>query len=121
MNNPSTGRKITQMSGISTAEFLLFLKEKFPVIHNSNFFFRDLDYGVRSFLESKGKKTSHAESERIARALAGRLVAEGIFKQIDHQSWCVNYPQFALPRQEKAAPEKAAAGTTPPAAVSAAQ
>ncbi len=102
---------MSQLSGISTAEFLVFLREKFPVIHNSNFFFRDLDYGVRAFLESKGKKASHAESERIAHALAGRLVAEGIFKKIDHQSWCVNYPQFALPRQEKAAPEKAAAGT----------
>ena len=30
---------------------LKFLKAKFPVFHNSNFFFRDLQYGIRSFLE----------------------------------------------------------------------
>ena len=109
MNNP--------MSGVSSAEFLLFLKEKFPVIHNSNFFFRDLDYGVMSFLQARGKKTNHADSERIAREMADRLVTEGIFKKIDHQSWCLNYPRFALPRPEKATPEKATIekAPTPPA------
>jgi hypothetical protein len=27
-----------------------FLKAKYPMFHNSNFFYRDLQYGVRSFI-----------------------------------------------------------------------
>lgn len=117
MSDPKITQAHIKMNGISTVEFLLFLRGKFPVIHNSNFFFRDLDYGVMSFLHSKGMKPSHTDSERTARALAERFVAEGVFKKIDHQSWCVNYPQFALPRQEKAAPAKAPAAATPSPAV----
>ncbi|HLF13674.1 MAG TPA: hypothetical protein VI932_02130 [Bacteroidota bacterium] len=114
------------MSGVSTAEFLLFLKGKFPVIHNSNFFFRDLHYGVMSYLQARGRKAGHDESERCAREIADRFVAEGIFKKIDHQSWCVDYPPFALPRTEKpaiekATPEKTATRNAPAATAAAAQ
>jgi hypothetical protein len=105
---------------IASEEFLLFLKEKFSLIHNSNFFFRDLDYGMMAFLRSKGKKINHADSEKMALAMAERLVGEGIFKKIDHQSWCLNYPRFALPRQEKPAPAQAPA-KAPAAPVAAAQ
>jgi len=87
-------------------EFLAFLKTKFPLIHNSNFFFRDLHYGVMAYLSSKGKHAGYARSERLARDIAANLEREGIFKKIDHQSWCVNYPEFALPRIE---PKPAAA------------
>src|SRR6185503_4921213 len=96
------------MSGVPTAEFLRFLRDKFPVIHNSNFFFRDLHYGVMSYLQAKGKRANHNNSEMIAREMAERFVAEGVFKKIDHQSWCVNYPEFALPRVEKTSAAPAA-------------
>lgn len=112
-----------QTNGVSSEEFLLFLRGMFKnmIIHNSNVFFRDLHYGVMAFLESKGSKTGYNEAEVVARALAARLVAEGIFTEVDHQAWRVNYPKFALPRVEKvaAAPAAAAtppAGTAPPAA-----
>jgi len=82
-------------------EFLAFLKTKFSLIHNSNFFFRDLHYGVMAYLASRGKHAGYTRSERIAREIAGGLEREGIFKKIDHQSWCVNYPEFALQRIEK--------------------
>ncbi len=82
-------------------EFLVFLKSKFSLIHNSNFFFRDLHYGVMAYLASQGVHAGYTRSERMARELADGLEREGIFKKIDHQSWCVNYPEFALPRTEK--------------------
>lgn len=33
--------------------FLNYLKAKFPIFHNSNLFYRDFQYGVKSFLEKK--------------------------------------------------------------------
>jgi hypothetical protein len=115
------------LSGVSSEEFLLFLRGKFKhmIIHNSNVFFRDLHYGVMAFLESKGSKTGYNQAEGAARDLAARFVSEGIFTEVDHQAWRVNYPQFALPRVEKApAPAPAAAGApakaTAPAASNAA-
>ncbi len=38
------------------AEFLQYLKSKFPLIHESNFFFRDLHYGLMSYVEEKLNK-----------------------------------------------------------------
>ena len=106
------------MKGVSSEEFLLHLREEFTVIHNSNFFFRDLQYGVMSFLRSRGKKAGFDEADRIARETAGRFVADGIFTKVDDRSWRVNYPRFALPRVEKAPAAKAAAA--PPTTAAAA-
>ncbi len=105
------------MNGVSNEEFLLHLREEFTVIHNSNFFFRDLHYGVMSFLKARGKKVGFDQAEGIARETAGRLVAGGIFTKIDDRSWRINFPRFALPRIEKAAaPAPAAAAPKPVAA-----
>jgi len=86
-----------------TGDFLGFLRTKFKfgLIHNSNFFFRDLHYGVMAYLASKGRHAGYTRSEKIARELAADLERAGILKKIDYQSWCVNYPEFALPRVEK--------------------
>jgi hypothetical protein len=113
------------MNGVSSEEFLIFLREKFPhmIIHNSNVFFRDLHYGVMAFLGSKGSKTGYNDAEPLARDLALRFVSEGVFTEVDHQSWRVNYPQFALPRAEKPAaaapPVAPAAGAAPQPAAAA--
>ncbi|MFI5252557.1 MAG: hypothetical protein ACHQQQ_09040 [Bacteroidota bacterium] len=86
-----------------TSDFLRFIKTKFTLIHQSNVFFRDLHYGVIAYLESKGKKVRYLIGEQIAKEVASDLEKKGIFKKIDHQSWLLNYPEFALPRTEKQA------------------
>ena len=86
-----------------TSGFLRFLKSRFPLIHLSNVFFRDLHYGVMEFLSRSGRKMTYTESEKVARRVAQELQQAGILKQIDHQSWLLNYPEFALPRVEKKA------------------
>jgi hypothetical protein len=86
-----------------TDEFLKFLKTKFTLIHQSNIFFRDLHFGVIAYLESKGKRIKYTIGEQIAKEIASDLEKKGIFKKIDHQSWLLNYPEFALPRTEKKA------------------
>ena len=91
----------------NVSEFLKFLKEKFTLIHMSNVFFRDVHYGVMSFLERKGIKLKYHDAEKVAREAGLVLERKGIFKKIDHQSWLLNYPDFALPRVEKKAPAPA--------------
>lgn len=84
-------------------EFLKFLKSKFTLIHLSNVFFRDFHYGVMSYLEDHGMKLKYQQAEQIAHDVAALLEKNGVFKKIDHQSWLLNYPEFALPRVEKKA------------------
>ena len=74
---------------------LKFLKAKFPVFHNSNFFFRDLQYGIRSFLEKKDIFISYKESENLASDIAEHFAGKGIFQRVNSQGWKVNYPEFA--------------------------
>jgi len=84
-------------------EFLKYLKSKFTLIHMSNVFFRDVHYGVLSYLLDHGMKRKYQEAEKIAREVCEAFEKSGIFKNIDHQSWLLNYPEFALPRVEKKA------------------
>lgn len=84
-------------------DFLIFLKSRFTIIHNSNFFFRDFHYGIMAFLKEHNMKNTYQLSEVIAKETGLAFEKNGIFKRIDHQSWVVNYPDFALPRQDKKA------------------
>ncbi|HEY6192448.1 MAG TPA: hypothetical protein VI215_09025 [Bacteroidota bacterium] len=89
------------------SEFLKFLKNKFTLIHLSNIFFRDFHYGVMTFLREKGIKLKYHDAEKVAAEAAAAFERKGIFKKIDHQSWLLTYPEFALPRVEKKAPAAA--------------
>lgn len=74
--------------------FLNYLKSKFPVFHNSNFFFRDFHYGVRSYFEKKGIKLSYTDAEHIAAELAKHLEDNGVFAKIAEKTWRVDFPEF---------------------------
>ena len=76
-------------------ELLNYLRAKFPVFHNSNFFFRDFQYGIRSFLEKKEIKCSYELAEKLAIEMARHLEDENIFIKVNNQGWKVNYPEFA--------------------------
>ena len=84
-------------------EFLKYLKSKFTLIHMSNFFFRDFHYGVMSYLQEHSMKVKYLAAEKIARQVGEEFEKQNILKRIDHQSWLLNYPEFALPRVEKKA------------------
>ncbi len=98
-------------------EVLTFLKTKFPLFHLSNFFFRDLQYGIQMFLERKaGMSIRYPKAESIAKSFAAQLEREKIFIRIDQQSWALNYPEFKTPVTKPAATAKPAprpAGATP--------
>ncbi len=85
------------------AAFLRFLKSKFPVFHNSNLFFRDIQYGIMWFLQEHNLNGSYPVAEKVAKEVVITFEQNGTFTKIDHQTWMLNYPEFALPRIEKKA------------------
>jgi len=74
--------------------FFNFLKAKYPFFHNSNFFFRDFQFGIKNFLEKKGTKISYPEAEALANIVGKYLENEKIFFKINSNTWRVNYPEF---------------------------
>jgi len=71
-----------------------FLKAKYPMFHNSNFFYRDLQYGIRSFMEKKGIDISYAEAADLADAISKDYESKGIFVRMNKTGWKINYPEF---------------------------
>ncbi len=74
--------------------FLNYLKANYPIFHNSNFFFRDLQYGLRKYLEKKNIVISYLESEELTKKLTGYLEGKNILVKISNSTWKVNYPEF---------------------------
>ncbi|MEO8398241.1 MAG: hypothetical protein ABI550_00345 [Ignavibacteriaceae bacterium] len=74
--------------------FLNFLKAKYPIFHNSNFFFRDFHYGVKRFLESKQFKITYPEAEILAEKLSEFLEEKEVFVRVNKNGWKINYPDF---------------------------
>ena len=74
--------------------FLKYLKAKYPLFHNSVFFFRDLQFGLQKFLERKGIKISNAEAENLAKHLGAYLENKQIFIRVNLSGWRLNYPEF---------------------------
>ena len=74
--------------------FLGFLKAKYPMFHNSNFFYRDLQYGVLSFMQKKGIEVTYTEAGRLADAISEEFENKGIFVRMNKIGWKINYPEF---------------------------
>ncbi|MCL5027899.1 MAG: hypothetical protein M1480_02645 [Bacteroidetes bacterium] len=81
--------------------FLQFLKAKYPMFHNSNFFFRDLQFGIVKFLENKGIKIQFGEAEILAKRIGTFLEHEGIFIKVNQNGWRLNYPEFVMSVPDK--------------------
>ncbi|MBP1655289.1 MAG: hypothetical protein H6Q28_1845 [Bacteroidetes bacterium] len=77
------------------------LKTRFQVYHQSNIFFRDIQYGIQAMLLEQGVRVSYAEAEQ-------RMEQEKIFVARDRQTWALSYPEFKTPKVEKAPPAAAA-------------
>jgi hypothetical protein len=76
-------------------EFLHFLKSKYPMYHQSNFFFRDLHFGVMAFLPLKKIRATHQQAEAVAKEVAAYFEKNNIFKRVNRQGWVVLYPEFS--------------------------
>ncbi len=96
-------------------DFLSFLKTKYQLFHLSNVFFRDLHYGVMSYLEWKNKPMRYPEAEELTRKFIGRLESDGVLKNVDSQAFVLRYPDFKKPPVKPAAPAKPAVPAAKPA------
>ena len=74
--------------------FLNFLTAKFPVFHNSNFFFRDFQFGIQKFLEKKGIEITYSDAEELANRLSKHYQDRGLFITVNSGTWKVNFPEF---------------------------
>lgn len=71
-------------------EFFQYLKAKFPLFHNSNFFFRDFQFGINGYFEKKGIHLSYSDSEKLARLFSEKLIEQNIFVRLSDNSWKIN-------------------------------
>lgn len=71
--------------------FFNFMKEKYPIFHNSNIFFRDLLYAIKSYFERKNHLLSYAQSEKLAIEFTGFLTSNNELKKVGENVWKVNF------------------------------
>lgn len=75
--------------------FINYLRSRFPFFYRSNFFFRDLEYGIKTFFEKRHINISDAENLYLARELGEYFEQKDYFKKIGDGTWMINMPQFA--------------------------
>jgi hypothetical protein len=91
-------------------QFLSFLKTRTALFHLSNVFFRDFQYGIMAYGESKGKKIRYDNAEALAKDVVVVLEREGILKPIKPGSWMVVYPDFKKPSTKPEGTAKPSSG-----------
>jgi len=113
MNTAKRNMKPVEFVVEQYRDVLTYLKSRFAMYHLSNFFFRDVQYGIMAMLGERGVRVTYVEAEESARAFIEKMEREKIFAPIDRQTWVVRYPDFRTPVRVSAPPKAAAA---PPAA-----
>ena len=93
-------------------EFLLFMKARYHLYHASNVFFRDIHYGVMSFLELRKQNKGYTASEAVTRDVISHLERTGILRPIDERTWMVVHEEFR-PTPRKPAPAAKPAAPAP--------
>lgn len=71
--------------------FFKFMKEKYPIFFNSNIFFRDILYSIKSYFERKDKFLSYAQCEKLAIDYINYLENSSELKKVSHNAWKVNF------------------------------
>lgn len=78
----------------NNSQFMNFLKSRYPVFHNSVFFSKDFQYGIKRYLESKNIELNSTDNEELSDSLAKSFEEKGIFIKTNKIGWRINYPQF---------------------------
>ncbi|NLT52515.1 MAG: hypothetical protein GXX85_16560 [Ignavibacteria bacterium] len=69
--------------------FFNFMKEKYPFYKDSNIFFRDLQFAIKSFFEKKEIIISSITSQKLAENLIFSLENKQEIKRISNNAWNV--------------------------------
>ena len=114
-------QNIVQEIVSNPSAFLRFMREnRYPVLHESNLFFRDIEFALAKWITAKtGKSVEYFGSiEKFALDLCKGFEQAGILKKVSRNAYLLNASEFIKPRPEPA--EKPAAEQPAPAAVPAA-
>lgn len=71
--------------------FFKFMKEKYRLFLNSNIFFRDIQYAIKSYFEKKDIRIKYSQAEKIAYEFIERLEDTGELKKMSDNAWKVNF------------------------------
>lgn len=78
--------------------FLNYMKEKYPFVSKSNFFLRDLQYGISYYFKNKNVSLKMTLAESIAKEFADYLVSHNKITQVSKNTWRLNY---AFPKADE--------------------
>jgi hypothetical protein len=85
-------------------EVLYFLKAHYPMYHNSNLFIRDIQFGLIRYYQQKGQRLKPCDAEKVARGFMDHLSRSNIARQLDQQTWLLNYSEFQATQVSKTQP-----------------
>ncbi|MEK6553352.1 MAG: hypothetical protein AABZ54_07885 [Bacteroidota bacterium] len=71
--------------------FFNFMKEKYRLYSNSNIFFRDIQYAIKSYFEKKDIRINYSQAEKIAYDFINKLEDTGELKKMSNNAWKVNF------------------------------
>ena len=70
-----------------------------PIFHNSNIFFRDIQYAIKDYFEDTTGKTIRPEdAQRIAKDVTRSYERLGVLKQVTSNGYLLNYPDLITPK-----------------------
>jgi hypothetical protein len=73
---------------------------KRPVFHNSNLFFRDIQYAIKDYFEDRlGVTIKPEEAQRIAKDVTKSFERQGVLKQVNSNGYLLIYPDLVTPKQ----------------------
>ncbi len=73
-----------------------YLKSRYPLFHRSNVFFRDIQFGLKHFLENRNIYITYTENEQLAQRFIQHLESKSILKKISENIYLLNYPEFVF-------------------------
>ena len=76
--------------------FLNFLTSNYPCKQNANLFFRDLQFAIRDYFNSKDIEISYSEAEAATNAFSMHLINKGKLKKISGNSWVVKFSESEM-------------------------
>ncbi len=76
-------------------KFLHFFKHRFPVFHKSNVFYRDIQYSVKYYLESRNVKLNSGDLIKVTEGFIKFFETNQIFLFMSPKTWMINYPEFS--------------------------
>ncbi len=71
--------------------FFKFMKEKYRLYLNSNIFFRDIQYAIKSYFDKKDIRIKYSQAEKVAYEFINKLEDTGELKKMSNNAWKVNF------------------------------